>query len=225
VKFLERYRQPTDLPQRIPVLPLRGAILLPRAALPLNIFEPRYLQMLDDVIAGARVLGIVQPNSGEEESPAGKSVGLKTVGCGGRITAYHEVEDGRLLITLTGIARFEIREEVAIMKPYRICAVSYDRFAADLTAGAGEDNVDRQSLLKALQSFLDSRNLRADWRVISNSSNEALVNSLSVISPFGPEEKQALLEAPDLKARAETLVALAKMEIAAGAGGTGSTLQ
>jgi uncharacterized protein len=225
VRLSDRYRQPADLPQRIAIFPLRGAIILPRASLPLNIFEPRYLQMLDDVISSSRVFGLVQPASGEIESPIDKTADLKSVGCVGRVTAYQELDDGRILITLTGIVRFDIRDEPAVAKPYRVCIAGYERFLSDFRPGAGESDVDRNSLLKTLKSYLETRDLRADWSAIAKSSNEMLINSLSVISPFGPEEKQALLEAPDLRTRAETLVALAEMEIAAGAGGTGSTLQ
>jgi hypothetical protein len=225
-KISERYRGPEDLPQRIPVFPLCRAILLPRATLPLNIFEPRYLQMLDDVMATSRVLGMVQPEGVKEEQPVARTAPLRRVGCAGRVTAYQELDDGRLLVTLTGVARFAIADEVALAKPYRVCTVSFERFAGDFTAGAGEEAVDRQGLLRALKAYLEARNLKADWSAVSKASSEALVNSLSVVSPYGPEEKQALLEAPDLKSRAEMLVALAEMELAAaGAGGSGSTLQ
>jgi Lon protease-like protein len=213
------------LPQRLPVFPLQGAILLPRATLPLNVFEPRYLQMLEDVMSTARVLCIVQPEACEEESPAGKAVTLRRVGCVGRVTSYQEMDDGRMQITLTGVARCVLVGEVDIAKPYRICTVGYDRFLGDFEAGAGEADVDRQALLRALKAYLEARGLRADWSAVSKSSNETLVNSLAIVAPYGTEEKQALLEAPDLKTRAETLVALAEMELAAGAGGSGSTLQ
>lgn len=212
------------------MFPLRGAILLPRAQLPLNVFEPRYLQMVEDVMCTARVLGMVQPEGGDpeggdEEQPIGRTAPLRRIGCAGRITGYQELEDGRLHVTLTGIARFTLLDEVPLEKSYRICTVSHERFAGDFVAGAGEDDVDRQGLLKALKTYLEARNLRADWSAVSKSSNETLVNSLSIVSPYGAEEKQALLEAPDLKSRAEMLVALAEMELAAGAGGSGSTLQ
>lgn len=221
----ERYAGPADLPQRVPVFPLQGAILLPRAALPLNVFEPRYLQMVEDVMSTSRVLCIVQPDTADEESPPGKEVALSKVGCVGRITSYQEAENGRLLITLTGVARCTIVGEVDIAKPYRVCTLDYERYLTDFNAGAGEDDVDRQGLLRALKAYLEARKLRADWSAISKSSNEMLVNSLSIVSPYGPQEKQALLEAADLKTRAEVLVALAEMEMAAGAGGSGSTLQ
>jgi Lon protease-like protein len=224
-KISERYRGPADLPQRIPVFPLARAILLPRATLPLNIFELRYLQMLEDVMATSRVLGMVQPEGVDDEEPVARTAPLRRVGCAGRVTGYQELDDGRLLITLTGIARFVLVDDVPLAKSYRICtrlrALPYD-----FAAGAGEDTVDRQGLLRALKAYLEARNLKADWSAVSKSSNETLVNSLSIASPYGPEEKQALLEAPDLKSRAEMLVALAEMELAAaGSGGSGSTLQ
>ena len=224
----ERYSQPADLPQRMPVFPLRCAILLPRATLPLNVFEPRYLEMLDDVMSGSRVLAIVQPTGGEEEdeSPAGSSVGLRRVGCIGRVTSYEETGEGRLIIALTGIVRCDLVSEVAAGKPYRVWGLSCERFGSDFLAGSGEDDVDRQGLLKALKTYLEARGLKADWSAVSQSATETLVNSLAIASPYGPEEKQALLEAPSLKARAEALIALAEMELAAGAGGaSGTTLQ
>ncbi len=221
----ERYPDPSAIPQRVPVFPLRGAILLPRASLPLQIFEPRYLAMVEDVIASNRLLGILQPDGGGEESPAGKGSGLRKVGGIGRIVAFQELEDGRLLITLTGVARFDVVNEIESAKPYRIAEIDSRRFAQDFEVGAGQDQVDRQALLKALKTYLEARNLRVDWGAVSRSSTESLVNSLSIVSPYGTEEKQALLEAPDLKTRAEMLVALAEMELAAGSGGTGSTLQ
>jgi uncharacterized protein len=226
-KLSERYRDAADLPQRIALFPLRGVILLPRATLPLNIFEPRYLEMVDEVMSTSRVIGMVQPEgSADEESPIGRTVPLRRKGCAGRITGYQELDDGRLIITLTGIARFTLREESPPEKPYRVANVAYDAFLGDLVAGAGEADVDREGFLKALKTYLQARNLRVDWSAVSKSSNETLVNSLAIASPYGPEEKQALLEAASLKARAEMLVALAEMELAAtGIGGSGSTLQ
>jgi uncharacterized protein len=223
----ERYRGAADLPERIPFFPLRRAILLPRADLPLNVFEPRYLAMLDDVMSGPRVLGIVQPatSEGEEESPAGNVAELRRVGCVGRVTAYQELHDGRLAIVLTGIARCTLMSEVATPNLYRTFAVGFERFLADFSAGTGEDDVDRQTLLAALKTYLEARHQRADWSAIAKTATEALVNMLAIASPYGPEEKQALLEAPTLKARTEVLMALAEMELAAGAGGSGSRLQ
>jgi Lon protease-like protein len=222
----ERYRGPADVPQRIPVFPLGRAILLPRAPLPLHVFEPRYLQMVDDVMSTSRVLGVVQPaGAEEEESPVSRTAPLRRIGCAGRITSYQELDDGRLLISLTGIARFEMVEEVELAKPYRVCTVSYERFLDDFIAGAGQDEVDRERLIEVLKAYFQARELKADWTTIAKTPNEALVNWLALVSPYGSEEKQALLEAADLKTRAEMLVALAEMELAAGSCGSGSTLQ
>ncbi len=224
--MIERYRTTADLPVRLPVFPLRGAILLPRATLPLNVFEPRYLAMLSDVIAGSKILGVIQPagDGSREESPAGRSSDLKRIGCAGRVTAYQELDDGRLMITLTGLCRFDVVDEEQVASPYRIMKVAYSRFAGDLAAGTGEDQVDRTGLLRVLKMYLDEKRLNTDWTAIQRASSEFLVNTLSIISPYGPEEKQALLEAGDLKSRAEVLVALAEMELATH-GGSGGTLQ
>jgi uncharacterized protein len=225
---IDRYRRPADLTPRIPIFPLRGAILLPRATLPLNVFEPRYLEMVDDVMSGDRLIGIIQPAAGassdDEESPLADSVGLRRVGCVGRVTNYQEVDHARLVITLTGITRYEILDEAVTDLPYRVASVSYDRFASDLNEGLGEDQVDRSNLLRVLRSYLDANKLEADWAAIQRASSEFLINALCVMCPYGPEEKQALLEADDLKRRADVLVALAEMELAS-SGGSGNTLQ
>ena len=225
---IDRYRRPADLTPRIPIFPLRGAILLPRATLPLNVFEPRYLEMLDDVMSGDRLIGIIQPAAGassdDEESPLADSVGLRRVGCVGRVTNYQEADHARLVITLTGITRYEILDEAVTDLPYRVASVSYDRFASDLNEGLGEDQVDRSNLLRVLRSYLDANKLEADWAAIQRASSEFLINALCVMCPYGPEEKQALLEADDLKRRADVLVALAEMELAS-SGGNGNTLQ
>ncbi len=225
----ERYRQPSDLPARIPVFPLRGAILLPRANLPLNVFEPRYLQMIDDVMSGDRVVGIIQPKFAEEEgelheSPMGKAFPLQRVGCIGRVTTYQELEDERVMITLTGVSRFEVLGEPTTDAPYRFVSTNYHPYVADLTIGLGEAEVDRDKLLAVLKAYLEANKLSADWDGIQRASSEQLINALSVMSPFGAEEKQALLEATTLSDRADVLVALAEMELAAGVGGAG-TLQ
>jgi hypothetical protein len=226
--WTNQYQRPQDLPARLPVFPLRGAILLPRATLPLNIFEPRYLEMLNDTLSGSRLIGIIQPARTaatiETESPQGKSVPLRSVGCAGRVSSYQELDDGRLAITLTGICRFEIISEVAKPSAYRLANVSYDRFVLDLTEGLGENDVDRAALLRVLRTYLEQHRLDTDWSAIEQASSESLVNALSIMAPYGAEEKQALLEARDLKSRAEVLVALAEMEIAA-SGGSGGTIQ
>lgn len=223
----DRYRLISDLPSEIPVFPLRGVILLPRTTLPLNIFEPRYLAMVDAAMAGHRLIGIVQPETDgdQTESPVGKAVGVRRLGCAGRITTYSELDDGRMLITLTGVCRFGLGVERTSTTPFRVFTVDYAGHATDLVRGAGEDAVDREHLLSVLKEYLAANNLRADWQAINRSSNEFLVNTLSMISPYGSEEKQALLEADTLKTRAEVLVALAEMDMASHNDGSGSTLQ
>ena len=211
----------------MPVFPLRAGHPAAARALPLNVFEPRYLAMLDDVMSTSRVLGIVQPASGDgDESPAGKSVELRRVGCVGRVTAYQELDDGRLAIALTGIARCTLAGEVASRQ-----ALSHlSRSASSASAAISSPAAARTT--STARAF--SPRSRPTWRRASSAPTgrrspspptKSLVNSLAIASPYGPEEKQALLEAPTLKARAEALIALAEMELAAGAGGSGSTLQ
>jgi uncharacterized protein len=219
------YHGPGDLPDVIPVFPLAGALLLPRGQLPLNIFEPRYLAMIDDALrSGLRLIGMIQPDPGRPGSED-KPVLYKT-GCVGRLTQIAESGDGRYLIQLTGIARYRIEDELTVATPYRQCRVTFAPFIDDFSARAGEGDVDRESLLKALKDFLEANNLKADWQGIENAPNEALVNALAMMSPYGAAEKQALLEAPDLKTRAEILVAVTEIELAKKNGTDGeSTLQ
>jgi Lon protease-like protein len=207
------YRGPGELPAVIPVFPLPGALLLPRGQMPLNIFEPRYLAMVDDALRGThRLIGMIQPDishTGSRERPA-----LFQVGCVGRITQFAESGDGRYLLELTGISRFKLIEELPVTTAYRQCRVDYIGFLGDFTARKGEDDVDRRALLAVLADFLKANNLRVDWEGIDKAPNEALVNALAMMSPYGTPEKQALLEAPDLKTRAEILVAVTQMELA-----------
>src|SRR6266498_1486551 len=217
------YQGPGDLADVIPVFPLPGALLLPRGQMPLNIFEPRYLAMIDDALRGHRLIGMIQPdgaNPGPENKP-----NLYKVGCVGRITQLAETGDGRYLLQLTGIARFRIDEELRVSTPYRQCRVTYTPFTDDFTARKGEDEVDRASVLRALSDFLTANNLKADWEGIENAPNEALVNALAMMSPYGTAEKQALLEAPDLKTRAEILVAATEIELAKKSTGGETSLQ
>ena len=218
------YHGPGDLPEVIPVFPLSGALLLPRGQLPLNIFEPRYLAMIDDALrSGQRLVGMIQPDPsrpGSEDRPH-----LYKVGCVGRLTQIAETGDGRYLIQLTGIARFRIERELDVATPFRQCRVTFEPFTDDFSARKGEDDVDRESLLKALKDFLQANNLKADWDGIENAPNEALVNALAMMSPYGAAEKQALLEAPDLKTRAELLVAVTEFELAKKVSGSDTALQ
>ena len=221
------YRSASDLPRILPVFPLRGAILLPRASFTLNVFEPRYLAVVDHALAGNRLIGIIQPapEAGSAESPQGKSFPLRRVGCAGRITSFAENDDGRVVISLSGVARFRVGRDVEGDEPFRLCQVDYAPYAEDFLSGCGEDEVDRPRLIATLRSYLIANNLSADWERINSASTERLVNTLSILSPYGPEEKQCLLEAPDLQARAEALIALAEMELAARDDGSGTSIQ
>src|SRR5882672_10811938 len=207
------YRGPIDLPGVIPVFPLEGALLLPRGQMPLNIFEPRYLAMIDDSLRdGHRLIGMIQPDPAHS-GPANKPPLYKT-GCVGRITQLAESGDGRYLLELTGVSRFRVEEELTALTAYRQCRVTYAPFADDFVPRKGETEVDRKALLHALGHFLKANDLKADWDGIEKAPNEALVNALSMMSPFGPGEKQALLEAPDLKTRAEILIAITEIDLA-----------
>jgi len=200
--------------------------MLPRSTLPLNVFEPRYLQMVTDVLAGPRIMGIIQPQQTDETlSPKGKNAPLRKVGCAGRLTAYQESDEGTVIISLSGIARFQIVQEVDANTPYRVCEVDYAPFLTDFSRGHGQEQVNLTRFMRVLRSYLDAQNLRADWEALNRSPAELLINTLAMISPYGPEEKQALLEAPDLRTRSEVLMALAEMDIATPEGSSGTTLQ
>jgi uncharacterized protein len=207
------YRGPAELPEIIPVFPLPGALLLPRGQMPLNIFEPRYLAMVDDAFRdGHRLIGMIQPDvthSQNEETPV-----LFQVGCVGRITQLAESGDGRYILELTGVSRFKVVEEMTVLTAYRQCKVDYFPFIDDFTARKGEEDVDREALLAVLTDFLKANNLKVDWEGIDAAPNEALVNALAMMSPYGTAEKQAMLEAPDLKTRAEILIAVTEMDLA-----------
>jgi Lon protease-like protein len=207
-----QYSGPSDLPDIIPVFPLPGALLLPRGQMPLNIFEPRYLAMIDDALrSGKRLIGMIQPDARQK---AAEPPPLYKVGCVGRITQIAESGDGRYLLELTGVSRFEVAEELHVRTAYRQCRVSYAAFTDDFVARKGEDAVDRKTLLKTLREFLRANDLKADWDGIEKAPNEALVNALAMMSPYGAPEKQALLEAKDLKTRAEILIAVTEIELA-----------
>jgi uncharacterized protein len=207
------YRGPSDLPEIIPVFPLPGALLLPRGQMPLNIFEPRYLAMVDDAFRdGHRLIGMIQPDVSHSRDEAHPK--LFQVGCVGRITQLAESGDGRYILELTGISRFKVVAEQTALTPYRQYKVDYFPYIDDFTARKGEEAVDREALLRALTEFLEANNLKVDWEGIENAPNEALVNALAMMSPYGPPEKQAMLEAPDLKTRAEILIAVTEMDLA-----------
>jgi len=207
------YRGPADLPEIIPVFPLPGALLLPRGQMPLNIFEPRYLTMVDDAFRdGHRLIGMIQPDATHSRSEVKPA--LFRVGCVGRITQLAESGDGRYILELTGIARFKVIEEIDVLTPYRQCKVDYFPYADDFIARKGEEDVNRDALIDTLRAFLKVNNLKVDWEGVESAPNEALVNALAMMSPYGPAEKQAMLEAPDLKTRAEILIAVTEMDLA-----------
>jgi uncharacterized protein len=206
------YICPEDLPAIIPVFPLPTALLLPRADMPLNIFEPRYLSMVDAALAGNRIVGMIQPD--DQAPPCAHGSSLCTVGCAGRITSFSETGDDRYVITLTGIARFQIVEEVSAPTPYRQCRITTAPYGEDFSDCVSEEFVDRHSVLTTFRAYLDAHNLETDWESVDSASNETLINALAMMAPFDAAEKQALLEAPNLKSRAETLVAITEMSLA-----------
>ena len=203
-----------DLPRTIPVFPLPGALLLPRSRLPLHVFEPRYLAMLDDALkTPGRLIGMVQPNSrgGRDDK------GLQQIGCAGRVTQFSETEDGRYMITLSGMSRFRVLREVEGFTPYRRCEVSWDGFERDLGRDEEQDHgFDRGAFMDLLARYFASRQLQSDWETLREADDELLVNSLSMMLDFDPEDKQALLEAPCLSTRRETLVTLIEYHLRGG---------
>jgi uncharacterized protein len=219
--FLDRYRTPRDLPASLPVFPLTGALLLPRIELPLNIFEPRYVKMFDDAMAGSRMVGMIQPKQGDHaDLPK-----MSSVGCAGRVTSFTETPDGRLLITLTGVSRFKLVSELETVTPYRIIEPDYRPFAADLVVGTGATDVNRNAVLKAFRDYLEANEMTTNWDEIESVNTEQLVNMLSLMAPYPAHEKQALLEAENLKDRADMLVALTELALARQGGSKNKTLQ
>ena len=217
------YTNVSELPESTPLFPLSGALLLPSGNIPLNIFEPRYLAMIDDAMAADRVIGMIQPQfDADDEATAENS--LCEVGCLGRITAYQETGEGRLMVNLAGISRFRLLEELDEINGYRVGRVA--SFADDLLDNEeAAQAVDRDGLLATFKQFLEANEMEADWDGVREASTESLVNTLSMMSPYGPAEKQALLEAPDLKTRSETLVAITEIMLARETGDSSGTLQ
>ena len=218
---IKSYVKATDFPEIAPVFPLSSALLLPGGQMPLNIFEPRYMAMVDEAMAGSRVIGMVQPSFAEDNQTRDVPE-LCEVGCLGRITHFAEVDDGRYHITLTGISRFRVAEELTVNTAFRQCKIL--PFLSDLEPEKGAEKVDRQQLLKAFKDYLDANGMDADWESVGRANTAVLVNALSMMSPYGPAEKQALLEAPDLKTRADTLIAITEISLARH-GDSGSNLQ
>ncbi|MET0182072.1 MAG: LON peptidase substrate-binding domain-containing protein [Caulobacterales bacterium] len=203
------YRKPADLPATIAVFPLNGAILFPRGELPLNIFEPRYLNMIDDALRADRMIGMIQ-------HPGPRA--LSDVGTIGKISSFSETEDGRYLITLSGVCRFRVAKELQVSTPYRQALVDYEPFARDFE-NPRSANIDREKLRHALQNYVDTHGYQADWSAVDNAPPEALVNTVATICPFDAPAKQALLEAPTVNERCAALIAL--LEMGAGARDTG----
>lgn len=207
-----------DLPEILPVFPLSGAMLLPGGRLPLNVFEPRYLNLTLDALKAGRIFGMVQPDhdkaAQDQQSEAGARAAtephLYSVGCAGRVSSFEETEDGRLLITLKGLARYRILEEVDSVKGYRRVRVSYNEFKADMDPQA-KFALDRETLMGRLKPYLDAQGMRLNVDAIKGLSETTLVTSLCMICPFDPREKQALLEARSIEERAKTLMTLLQM--------------
>lgn len=199
-------------PDILPIFPLTGVLLLPRGRLPLNIFEPRYLAMTRDALGGERLIGMVQPNQpqGDNHGGGGLSPPVYPVGCAGRITAFAETDDGRYLITLTGMSRFRILEEFPLLSGYRRVRPDWGPFRVDLDPEEVVD-FDRRQLVRGLRNFFTQQGLKADWEAIDKAPIEHLVTSIAMMCPFPPSEKQALLEAADLGERARLLAALVEM--------------
>ena len=212
---LQAYRKISDLPGVFPVFPLTGALLLPRGTLPLNIFEPRYLNMIDDAMAGDRLIGMVQNFGDDAVKPS-----LMQVGCAGRITSYSETDDGRYLIALTGIARFRVATERDVTTPYRQIDADWSDFAHDLAPPSLGDLPKRETLISALRAYVARNEMHADWESVADAPIETLINALCAGCPFAPPEKQALIEAATLRDRCETLIALLDMDMPGGDEGT-----
>ena len=203
-----------DLPEVIPVFPLTGALLLPRSRLPLHLFEPRYLAMLDDALKSpGRLIGMVQPSMAPGKKECDR---LQAIGCVGRVTQMSETEDGRYMITLTGISRYRVLEEVDGFTPYRRARISWDGFDRDLGPADSDAGFDRASFMSLLGRYFESRELQTDWDTLKEADDELLINSLSMLLGFEPEDKQALLEAPSLTTRRETLVTLLEYALRGG---------
>lgn len=212
-----RTEHPATLPSEFAIFPLAGALLLPHARLPLNIFEPRYRAMVEDALGEGRIFGMIQPDPSHADLPTGPA--LFAVGCLGRITAFSETDDGRYLITLTGLCRFRLEQEIGMRRGYRRVRADLAPFAQDLRNPEAV-KIEREPILAALKSYLAARHLGADWKALEALPEERVVDALCMLCPLPPTEKQALLEAPTEVARAETLLTLLRMDAYAQPGGS-----
>ncbi len=213
---------PAELPASIPLFPLSGALLLPFSHRPLNVFEPRYVEMIDNALAGNRLIGLIQPEDTSEESPRGRAP-LQKVGTVGRLTHWEENGEGRYFIILEGLARFEVVSELTVLTPFRQATIDATAFASDFNHDFGEEEVDRDRFLKMMKDYAEFANFELNWDEIKKTGTADLVNFGCMVSPYGAREKQMMLEARSLRDRAETLIALAEVEMAKG--GTGAALQ
>ena len=211
----ERPAGVADLPRSVPVFPLSGGLLLPFAQRPLNVFEPRYLDMIDNALAGDRLVGLIQPQDDSEESPRGRA-SLQQVGCLGRLTHWEETGEQRYFVILEGVCRFDIVSELTVMTPYRQCVIDPSRFVSDFDRGFGEEEVDRARFLKMMRDYAEFGDFDLNWQEIDKTGTADLVNFCCMVAPYGAAEKQLLLEADSLLARAEALIALAEIEMARG---------
>lgn len=202
---MKNYNSIIELPSRLAIFPLTGAVLFPQTQLPLNIFEPRYIQMIDEVLSTPdRIMGMIQPNLSKTDL---KSNELKKVGCAGRISSFSETGDGRYLVTLTGLIRFEVAQELDTTTPYRQIMTNYENYQEDLKP-SNTENIDRKNLLFLIKKYLEQKNLLIDWEIIEQSPTEQLINYSGVLVPFEPEEKQLLLETKTLFERCKALESL-----------------
>ena len=201
-----------ELPPVLPIFPLSGALLLPRGRLPLNIFEPRYLKLIEDVLGADRLIGMVQPTRSEHESEAPPLFGM---GCAGRINAFAETDQRRYLITLAGVCRFRIAEELSVTTPYRQVRPEWSPFEGDCERDA-DPMIDRERLVTSLRAYLGVQGIQIEWETLEELDNEALVTSLAMACPFDPTEKQAMLEAESVEERGRALTALLEMGAIAG---------
>lgn len=221
--MLKRPTSPADLPKSVPLFPLSGALLLPFAHRPLNVFEPRYVEMVDAALRGERLIGLIQPEDTSEESPKGRDP-LQTIGCLGRVTHFEDSGEGRYFIILEGVTRFRLAHELTVMTPYRQGVVDATGFGTDFTKDFGEEAVDRERFVKLMRDYAEFANIELNWEEIERTGTAELVNFCCMVGPYGPADKQVLLEAATLEQRAETLIAMTEYEMARGSGGGAAPL-
>tara|TARA_R110002124_G_scaffold109676_24_gene263026 strand:+ start:3788 stop:4456 length:669 start_codon:yes stop_codon:yes gene_type:complete len=221
--MLKRPAAPADLPKSVPLFPLSGALLLPFSHRPLNVFEPRYIDMVDAALRGDRLIGLIQPEDTSQESPHGRDP-LQAVGCLGRITHFEESAEARYFIILEGVTRFRLSHELTVLTPYRQGLIDGSDFATDFSRNFGEEAVDRARFVKLMRDYADFANIELNWDEIESTGTAELINFCCMVGPYGPADKQVLLEAPTLEQRAETLIAMTEYEMARGSGGGASPL-